>query len=429
MFESSAQYPDSWYAASTLDRQRLRPPLREDGDVDVCVVGAGFTGLYTALELAEAGLSVRVLEASRVAWAASGRNGGQLILGFSCDMPPFEAALGAQRAKTIWQLVRDAAGDIRQLIQRHQIDCELVSGHVWTAVMPRRIKVLTDWQEEAARHWDYPHLQFIPKAELPGYVGSPRYVAGLLDSEGGHLHPLKYTLGLADACEAAGVSIHEQSRVLDYQREADGYRVRTGQATLRCRKLVLACNAYLDRLAPRLSARVLPVGTYMIATEPLSEALAQEILPQNHAVSDNQFVLDYFRLSADRRLLFGGKCTYSGRTPANLAERMRADMLRVFPQLQGVGISHCWGGHIDITVHRTPDFGGEQDLYWAQGFSGHGLIPTRVAGRVLAAAIRGDDTLLDLFRALPNPAFPGGDWLRVPLQAAGMAWYRLRDYL
>lgn len=428
MFDHSPHHVASYYAASSRELQREHPALQEQLDVDVVVVGAGYTGLYTALNLARAGKSVAILEASRVAWGASGRNGGQVILGFSCDMPPFEAALGLDGARQVWQLVQGAAQEIRQRIADHRIDCDWMPGHVWTSVLQRRVHLLTDWQEEAAHKWGYDQLRFLTKDQLAQHVASPRYQAGLLDLQGGHLHPLKYALGLARAAEALGVRIFENSKALRYVERPDGVEVETAQGRVRASQLVLACNAYVDALDTRLKNRILPVGTYIIATEPLDEALAREILPTRPAVSDNQFILDYFRLSRDNRLLFGGKCSYTGRTPLNLTEGMRSDMLRVFPQLAGTKIDYTWGGHIDITMARTPHFGRAGPVYWAQGFSGHGIVPTCVAGRVLAEAIQGDETHLQLFTALHNRPFPGGETLGGFLQVLGMSYYRLRDY-
>ena len=428
MFDSSQNHVASYYAASCQALQTPRPRLQQSLDVDVVVVGAGFTGLYTALRLAQAGQRVAILEASRVAWAASGRNGGQLILGFSCDMAPFEAALGTEGARQVWQLMAEAGAEIRQHIADHAIDCDLVNGHLWTSVLERRVHLLTDWQEEAARKWNYHALTFVPKADLPGHIDSPRYQAGLLDAQGGHLHPLKYALGLARAAEQAGVRIFEDSRALQYRETAQGVAVDTAHGSVRAHQLVLACNAYVHTLDAQVRSRILPVGTYMIATEPLPERLARTLLPRNAAVSDNQFILDYFRLSADRRLLFGGKCSYTGRTPLNLTQSMRADMLRVFPQLAQTRIEYTWGGHIDITMARTPDFGRERNVYWAQGYSGHGLVSTCLAARVLAQAILGDDQPLQLFTPLRNPAFPGGETLAGLFQVLGMSYYRLRDY-
>ena len=295
-------------------------------------------------------------------------------------------------------------------------------------MLARRIHLLTDWQEEAAHKWGHHALEFIPKAELPQHVATERYQAGLLDRKGGHLHPLKYVQGLLQLALKLGVHIFENTPALRIEEHPDGVRIATPKGALHANKVVLACNAYVDQLDPRGATHVLPVGTYMIATEPLGEARARALLPTQLAVTDNQFILDYFRLSSDHRLLFGGKCTYTGREPPNLREKMRQDMVRVFPQLADVAIDFCWGGHIDITPARTPDFGRQGNLYWAQGFSGHGIVPTCVAGRVLSEALLGDDTHLRLFERLHNPAFPGGERLAALFQVLGMSYYRLRDY-
>ncbi|WP_374357792.1 NAD(P)/FAD-dependent oxidoreductase [Chitinimonas sp.] len=420
------RYPDSYYAASAADRLRERPTLQGALDADVCVVGAGFAGLYTALRLAEAGKKVVMLEAARVGWGASGRNGGQAILGFSCDMPPIEAQLGRDEAMEIWKLVRGAALEIRQRIAQHQIDCDWRDGHLWTAVLPRRVKLLTDWQEEASQHWGYSGLQLIDKPQLRDWVDSPRYQAALYDPEAGHLHPLKYVLGLTAAAERLGVSIYEQSAAISHQSQGDRVVITTAQGSVRCDTLVLAANVYLGDFDRDRSRRILPVGTFMVATEPLGERGAK-LVPSGACVTDNQFVLDYFRLSQDGRLLFGGGCTYLGGMPRDIKAAMRPALEKVFPQLKGVQLDYGWGGLIDCTLRRTPDFGRRGNVYWAQGFSGHGVIPTCVAGRVLAEAILGDDTQLKRFEKLSNPPFPGGRLLAGPMEAAGKFFYRMRD--
>ncbi len=429
MFQRSAQHIDSYYAYSSADLLKPRTPLQGEHRTDVLVIGAGFSGLHTALRLVLAGKRVMLIEASRVAWAASGRNGGQAILGWSCDMPPLEAALGLERARRLWHSMRWAAQELRELPGRHGFDCDYRPGHLWTSVLARRTAILHEWQHEASHKWGHDALQFIPREQLPDWVASERYQAGLYDPEGGHLNPLKLALGLAAAIEAAGGLIHENSKALSYQLEGSGYRVKTEQGTVRADVLVLACNAYIDELDPALAKRVLPVGTYQVATAPLGEAQAKALLPTNACVTDNQFVLDYFRLTPDHRLLFGGGCTYLGGMPNDIAGATRPFLERVFPQLTGVPIDFAWGGHIDITLKRTPDIGRDGNRYWLQGYSGHGVLPTLAGARAVSEAILGDEDLLNLYQCLNNPGFPGGRYLAAPLEAVGKAWYRLRDSL
>ena len=419
-------YPRSYYAASAADRMVSRPALADAIDVDICIVGGGFTGLYTALRLAEAGKRVAILESARVGWGASGRNGGQAILGFSCDMPPLEAQLGYEEAGNIWNLMRDSATEIRQRIAQYHIDCDWRDGHLWTSILPRRVSILREWQQEAAEKWNHDTLRFIPKDELADWVDSNRYCAGLYDPTAGHLHPLKYVLGLAVAAERAGVQIYEQSAALRYQQHENRITIETGTGKVTADALVLSANAYLGDLDKNLSRRIIPVGTFMVATEPLAKQ-AQSLIPSGVCVTDNQFILDYFRVTPDERLLFGGGCTYLGGTPSDIPAAMLPSLERVFPQLKGVGIDFAWGGMIDCSVRRTPDFGRCGNVLWAQGFSGHGVLPTCVAGRVLADALLGDDTHLRRFMKLSNPPFPGGRMFAAPLEAAGKLWYRMRD--
>ncbi|WP_223525564.1 NAD(P)/FAD-dependent oxidoreductase [Pseudomonas sp. A-B-26] len=427
MFHQSTQHVASYYAHSCADRLVNRPALRGEQDTDILIIGAGFSGLHTALRLALAGKRVTLLEASRVAWAASGRNGGQAILGWSCDMPPLEAALGYERARRLWDGMRWAAQELRELPARHGFDCDYRAGHLWTSVMPRRVGLLTEWQREGSHKWGHHGLRFISREQLPQWIASERYQAGLYDPEGGHLNPLKLALGLATAIEKAGGRIHEQSKALSYQEEGGRYRVNTEHGTIRADVLVLACNAYLDRLDPKLARCVLPVGTYQVATAPLSPEQATALLPSNVCVTDNQFVLDYFRRTPDNRLLFGGGCTYLGGMPKDIAGATRPFLERVFPQLKGVALEFAWGGHIDLTLKRTPDIGQSGNRYWMQGYSGHGVLPTLAAARAVSDAILGQDDELSLYQGLNNGSFPGGKYLAAPLEAIGKAWYRLRD--
>lgn len=431
MFRSSTEHVDSYYAATSRDQQTPRAVLAESRRVDVCVVGAGFFGLYCALELARAGKSVLVLEASRVGWGASGRNGGQMIIGFPCGMQRLKGVMGHEKAKNMFDESLKAVASMRQLMRDEQIDCDLVEGHLEVAVLPRRVADLTGWIEECETEWGYHKLQFVDKAALPNYLNSERFQAGIVDPEGAHIHPLKYVLGLARAAETAGAIIHEQSRVEGYTEDAQGVTVQVaGGMTVRCDQLVLAANAYLDKVDRQVSARTLPVGTFIGVTEVLGESVCRSLIPGNHAVYDNQFILEYFRMTADHRLLFGGKCTYMGGTPSNLPEAMKVNILRTFPQLKDTRMDFAWGGHIDITMRRMPDWGrrGER-VFWAQGFCGHGLVPTRVAATLVTEAMSGKPERLDWFAGIVNPPFPGGERLGGLMQAVGMGWYRLRDFV
>lgn len=431
MFRSSPQHTDTWYAATSRELQTERPALQESLQVDVCVVGAGFFGLYCALEMARAGKRVAVLEASRVGWGASGRNGGQMIIGFPCGMQRLKGVMGPERAKVMFDASRQAVQDMRTLMRDAQIDCDLVEGHLEVAVLPRRVADLTGWIEECEQEWGYDKLRFVGKDALPQYLNSPRYQAGVIDPEGAHIHPLKYVLGLARAVEAAGATVYEGTQVTGYDEGRDGVTVRVaGGMVVRCDQLVLGANAYVDQVDRRLAARTLPVGTFIGTTEVLGESVCRSLIPHNHAVYDNQFILEYFRTTADHRLLFGGKCTYLGGTPANLKASMKANILRAFPQLRDAKMDYAWGGHIDITLRRMPDWGRRGDrVFWAQGFCGHGLVPTRVAATLVAEAMRGDTERLDWFAGIVNPPFPGGERVGGLLQAAGMVYYRARDFV
>lgn len=429
MFKQSAQHIGTYYAGTYPGSIPLRPRLQEALQCDVLIIGGGFSGLHSALRLALAGKKVVLLEASRLAWAASGRNGGQALPGWSCDMPPFEKALGLERARRLWDSMVWAAEEMRELPERHNFDIDYRTGAIYTAVLPRRVRQLQESLEEAEQKYGYTQLSFIPKDELPKWIASPRYLAALHDSGAAHLNPLKLAQGLADAIEKAGGKIFEQSKALSYQETADGYVARSEHGEVRSDVLVLACNAYIDKLDPQLSKRLLPVGSYQVATAPLDPELARSLFPRGTCAIDNQFVPDYFRVTPDNRLLFGGGCTYLGGIPADVPAATRPYLERVFPQLRGVQIDYGWGGHIDCTMHRTPDVGRSRQKYWLQGFSGHGILPTLAAARAVSDAILGDADLLDLYQGLSNPRFPGGDLLAAPIEAVGKAWYRLRDVI
>lgn len=425
MFQSNSQHAPSYYASTCTPP--ARSGLTENLDTEVLVIGAGFSGLHTALRLALEGKRVTLIESSRVGWAASGRNGGMAILGWSCDMDPIEQALGRDDAKALWKLMRWAAAEIKELPLRHGFECDYHEGHLWTSVLKRRVGQLRDWQEHAVKKWGYENLQFVEKQDMQSWVGSDRYQAGLFDPEAGHLNPLKLALGLAEAIETAGGVIFEQTRALSYREVGNRVQVTTAHGHIDCDVMVLACNAYIDELDPQLARKVLPVGSFIVVTEQLEPELAHSLVPSNACITDNQFVLDYFRLTPDNRLLFGGGCSYLGGIPTDIAKAMRPNLRRVFPALKKTRIDYAWGGHIDITMNRAPDIGSRGNVYWMQGYSGHGVLPTCVAGRVVADAILGRRDHFNLFAQLQHAEFPGGKRLAPLLEAAGKCWYRLRD--
>lgn len=426
---SQQSHVASYYAA-TVNDTTAHPPLDTDIAVDVCVIGAGLTGISTALNLAERGHSVAVLEASKVGWAASGRNGGQLIGGFACDIDTFAKYLPDEDVKRIWAMGQETLDIVRMRVDKHQIDCDLTDGYLTAANKPRDVDALRRWRDDAATRFGYDRLRYVERESLGQYVQSSRYVGGLFDPDSGHLHPLNYTLGLARATVDAGARIFEDSCVTALSHEGGRHVVKTARGTVRAQFVVLACNTYLGALAPSVARKIMPVGTYVIATEPLGEARANALMPAQAAVCDSRFVLDYFRPAPDGRLLWGGKVSYSTLAPRNLAQAMREDMLKTFPQLANVAVDYAWGGFVDITMNRAPHFGRlEPTVYFAQGFSGHGVNTTGLAGKLIAEAISGQASRFDLFGKIEHRDFPGGATLRTPALVLAMAWYRLKDLL
>ncbi|MBC3373296.1 FAD-binding oxidoreductase [Pseudomonas sp. SWRI92] len=419
----------SYYAASSLP-QPDHPVLQGELVADVCVVGGGFSGLNTAIELAERGMSVVLLEAHKIGWGASGRNGGQLIRGVGHGLDQFAPVVGADGVRQMKLMGLEAVEIVRQRVERFQIACDLTWGYCDLANKPDDLQGFAEEAEEL-RSLGYRYETRLLRAdEMHSVVGSDRYVGGLIDMGSGHLHPLNLALGEAAAAQQLGARLFERSAVvrIDYGPQVN---VHTEQGSVRAKTLVLGCNAYLNGLNPQLSGKVLPAGSYIIATEPLSEAQAQALLPQNMAVCDQRVALDYYRLSADRRLLFGGACHYSGRDPQDIGAYMRPKMLKVFPQLADVKIDYQWGGMIGIGANRLPQIGRLKDqpnVYYAQAYSGHGVNATHLAGKLLAEAISGQQGGgFDLFAQVPHMTFPGGKYLRSPLLALGMLWHRLKE--
>lgn len=426
---ASARHTNSYYTASSVPQPDYKV-LTGEQVADVCVVGGGFSGLNTALELAERGFRVVLVEARKIGWGASGRNGGQLIRGVGHGLDQFTPVIGADGVRQMKQMGLEAVEIVRQRVERSQIACDLTWGYCDLANKARDLDHLAADADEL-RSLGYRHeVRLLQAADMPSVIGSNRYVGGMIDMGSGHLHPLNLALGEAAAAQQLGVQLFEQSAVtrIDYGPEV---KVHTAQGCVRAKTLVLACNAYINGLNPQLSGKILPAGSYIIATEPLSPAQAHDLLPQNMAVCDQRVTVDYFRLSADRRLLFGGACHYSGRDPKDIGAYMHPKMLQVFPQLADVKIDYQWGGMIGIGANRLPQIGrlaDQPNVYYAQAYAGHGLNATHLAGKLLGEAISGEQSgRFDLFAKVPHITFPGGKHLRSPLLALGMLWHRLKE--
>ncbi|CAO3374803.1 NAD(P)/FAD-dependent oxidoreductase [Azospirillum argentinense] len=418
----------SWYA-DTATPHPQHPALEGTLSCDVCVVGGGYTGLMTALELAERGYDVVLLEANRVGWGASGRNGGQIITGYNKSMSTIERWVGKEDARRLWDLGEESKALLAERVARHAIPCDLTWGFAHAALKPRHLDDVAAMEREMRDGYGYTKVRALDREAMRAVVGSDAYVGGLADDGSGHLHPLNYALGLAAAAARAGVRLFEDSRVTTID-TGDRPVATTAKGRVEARFLVLAGNAYLGALAPLLSSVVMPVATYMIATEPLGEATATSLLPTNLAISDMNFVLNYFRRSADHRLLFGGGVSYSGMDAPGLKIAMRAKMLAVFPQLRGAAVDHFWGGHVAITMNRMPQVGRlTPTTCFAHGYSGHGVALAGMAGRVMAEAIRGTAERFDVFARVPHLPFPGGRRFRTPALVLAMLWFRLRDLL
>jgi gamma-glutamylputrescine oxidase len=417
-------HADSWYAA-TASPAPDRPALTGETRADVCVIGGGYAGLSAALHLAEAGLDVALLEAHRIGWGASGRNGGQLGYGPRADIRGIEARLGADQARRIWEIAAEANALVKDLVARHAIACDLKPGYLEAGWRTGDAEDGRAFAEHVAERYGHRAIRAVSTDEMRARVASSRYFGGYEDREAGHLHPLNLALGLAAAAEAAGARLHERSEVL---RIEDGV-VTTAGGAVRADWVILACNGYLDGLERGVAARVMPINNFILATEPLGER-ARGLIPGDECVCDARFVLNYFRLSPDGRLLFGGGETYGHRFPSDIKAFVRRPMLEIFPQLADALIDYGWGGTLAITRRRTPLFHrpGPRTLAVA-GWSGSGVHMATMGGKIAAEAVRGTLDRWDVLAADVAPPFPGGTWLRAPLLALAMSWYALRDRL
>lgn len=432
LLNSDTQLNQHSYYEASVQRPVLAAPLQGDVVADVLVVGAGFAGLSAAIELARRGYQVVLLEADRVCSGASGRNGGQAIVGFSSGQEPFEQQLGNAQARVAWDMALESIDLIDARIREFDIHCDRVKGYLYVADSPRKARALEEDMANLQRTYGF-KADFVTGAGVQQHIQSPRYCAAAFEPISGHLHPLKYGLGLARAAQLLGVRIFEQSAVVALER-GEKLLACTAQGVVRAKFAVLAGNCtlpeYGPQVAPELTPRIMPVGTYMIGTEPLSPDLCRQLIPGNAAVCDNNFILDYFRFSADHRMLFGGRVSYSARTPANLKTLMAQRMGAIFPQLQGVPVDFVWGGFVDISMNRAPDFGRlGSNVYYLQGFSGHGVALTGLAGQLVAQAVAGQAERFDVFAKLQHRPFPGGPLLRMPSLVLGMLYHRLRDVM
>jgi len=425
--EQTGGHAPSYYAATANDNA-LRPPLHAVIDADVCIVGAGFTGISAGIELAERGLSVVVLEAVRIGFGASGRNGGQIVNGYSRDLAVIEKRYGAVRARELGAMSLEGGNIIRDRVAKYGINCDLRPGNFLAAFNTKQLHEM----EETKRVWEthgHSGLEMVDKAGLANIIATDRYIGGLVDHKGGHIHPLNLVLGEAAALESLGGRIFEHSPAVAVE-TGPSPSVRTPTGMVRARYVLVCGNAYLGNLLPEIGGKIMPVSSQVVATEPLEPGLAAQLLPADYCVEDANYVLDYFRRTADDRLLYGGGVGYGGSDPASIEAYIRPNMLKTFPQLAGTRIEFAWSGNFALTLTRIPHVGRlSPSVYFSHGDSGHGVTTTHLLGKILGEAIAGHAGRFDVWASLPYYPFPGGRTFRVPLTIMGSWWYRMRDRL
>ncbi len=420
------EHPQSYYAASAEPLAEFAP-LDGDTACDVCVIGGDFTGLSAALHLAGNDCDVVLLDAHRAGWGASGRNGGQVGSGQRVGQGELERQVGKDDARRLWQIGEDSKAIVTSLVKRHEIDCDYKPGNLHTMHRQRYVAGARAYAEKLNADYDYPHIRFVDRDELRQMVATEAYHGGTLDMGARHLHPLKFARGLARAAAKAGVRIHEMTEVERYT-AGDPCHVTTANGTVHAGFMILACNGYLGDLAPPVAARVMPINNYIIATEPLGAGRARELIRDDVAVSDSKFVINYYRLSADKRLLFGGRESYSYRFPRDIKNFVGKAMLKIYPQLRDVRIDYGWGGTLAITMSRMPHLARlAPNVLSASGYSGHGVAMATLAGKLLADAIGSTSQSFDVMANVPTPRFPGGTMMRWPLLVLAMTYYSLRD--
>lgn len=419
-------YPDSYYVATAVGvTEHLT--LRGAERADVCVIGGGFTGLSAALNLAEQGLDVVLLEAERIGWGASGRNGGLIGSGQRKDALEMEAQFGHERSRVFWEFAEAAKTEIRDRVAKHKIDCDLQYGQIEGVHKRSYVGHSTEYAEVLAERYDYPHARALTRDETRAMVDTDSFLEGLLDTQAMSIHPLNYALGLARAAREAGVRIFENSRVTGYT-HTDPATVSTEHGHVDASFIVLGCNGYLGKLEPRVAGKIMPINNYLIATEPLGEEGARKLIADRNCVHDTRFVVNFFRTSSDHRLLFGGGENYRAGFPHDIAAFVRPHMLKTFPQLKDARIDYSWGGTLSVTVKRMPQVGRlKPNLFFAHGYSGHGISIANFAGKVLAEVIGGTAKRFDVMSSIEAVPFPGGTLLRYPGMVLGMLYYSLKD--
>lgn len=417
----------SWYAHSANDKT-VRPSLEGSLEADVCVIGAGFTGVSAALQLAENGYKVIVVEGERVGFGASGRNGGQIVNGYSRDLETIAKRYGPDKAQRLGEMSLEGGRIIRERVAKYDIKCDLVDGGFFAAFTEKQVREMA----HVKAHWEkhgHTGLEMVSKAEVGKYVKSDRYVGGMIDRLGGHIHPLNLVLGEAAAVESLGGRIFENSRVTGVDMGANPV-VRTARGSVKAKYVLVCGNAYLGSLLPRITDKMMPVSSQVMATEPLDAKLIEELLPANYCVEDANYVLDYYRRTSDNRLLYGGGIGYGGQDPANLTGVIRPNMLKTFPQLANTKIEFAWSGNFALTLTRIPHMGKLADnVYFSHGDSGHGVTTTHLLGKILGEAVADHSGRYDVWSSLTALPFPGGKTFRVPLTVLGAWWYGMRDKL
>ena len=427
--DTVGEYPNSYYAATTQLLPRF-PSLKEDLACDVCVVGGGYTGLSTALSLSEHGYKVILLEAHRVAFGASGRNGGQVCSGQRWDVTELKKNFGLEKTKLLWDIGEAGKKEVRDRIAKHNINCDYAPGIIHAELRKKSLAGCIAEVSQLKSDHAYDEIKYLDQTSIQSLLGTDKYVGGTLDMGAGHLHPLKFGIGLARAAKKSGVKIFEESRVRRIEKGTIVKIETENSKTIKAKFLVLGCNGYIGKLEPEVASRVMPINNFISVTEPLGKQKAENLIKRNLAVADSKFVVNYYRLTPDFRLLFGGGENYSYTFPKNISSKVRAAMIDIYPQLEETKIEYSWGGTLAVTMNRLPDFRRiNSNIFSASGYSGHGVAMATMAGRVISEVVRGQSEKFDILSKLPTTRFPGGNILRWPLMALAMLWYSTRDRL